>query len=196
MAFTAGQRCKYFALISKAWWAHCEQADLDYSDKTAESDWRHRVNMEATGCASIKEMNHTDDFDSVMLELAIVAGDVYWINRLSSAAERRIRWVIETQFIPDLEFLKKEAIGWAYIEGICRQSRTPVDLDDCPAELLVRVLQMVDTHIRRLAKKEGVKVSDLPSGYFRAGVRPGAKAKAKYRHERHHRRQHTEQLAH
>ena len=41
MAFTAGQRCKYFALTNKAWAAHCEQADLDRTDKAAETDWRH-----------------------------------------------------------------------------------------------------------------------------------------------------------
>jgi hypothetical protein len=120
-----------------------------------------------------------------MLELAIIAFDEYWINRLSSAAERRIRWILQNQFIPDLEFLYKEKIDWKYITGICAQAGIPSDMNDCPADLLQKILQMVDTHIRRLAKKADIALIDLPSGYFRRGYKPAA-AKAKFRHDHHH----------
>ncbi len=192
-----GQRYKYFALFSKAWLAHCDAGDIYVSpnDKAAETQFRREINQDATQCYSIKEMNQTTDFDKVMLELAIIAEDVYWIDRLSSAAERRIKWVIEKQFIPDLEFLKKEPVDYSYIEGIAAQAKYPIDMQDCPANLLVRVLQMVDTHIRRLAKEQSVELIDLPSGYFRRGWKP-AKAQAKFRHDHHHHITHEKEPAH
>ena len=183
---STGQRYKYFALFGKAWLVHCTATDENPNNKAAEANWRHQTNLDATGSYSIKEMNQTDDFDHVMLELAIIAEDTYWIDRLSSTAERRIKWVIEKQFIPDLEFLKKEAVTWDYIKAICEKAGFPTDFNDCPAQLLVRVLQMVDTHIRRMAKKQGIDLIDLPSGYFRRGIRPADRAQAKFRHDHHH----------
>ena len=189
--FSDGQRYKYFELFHKAWIAHCEQSGESPNNKGKESDFRRQINLDATQCYSIKEMNQTGHFDTVMLELAIISEDEFWINRLSSAAERRIKWVIEKQFIPDLEFLYKEKIDWKYIEGICSQAGIPSKVQDCPAQLLVRVLQMVDTHIRRLAKKNDVELIDLPSGYFRRGYKPAA-AQAKFRHDHHHHVTHHE----
>jgi len=191
-----GQRYKYFALFSKAWLAHCELSDERPNDNAAKTQFRHEVNLQSTGCESIKSMNQTADFDAVMLELAITAEDIYWINRLSSSAERRIKWVMEKQFLPDLEFLKKEPLTYSYIESIAKQAKYPVDINDCPAEMLVRVLQMVDTHIRRLAKEQSVELIDLPSGYFRRGWKPAAKAQAKFRHDHHHHVTHGKEPAH
>jgi len=182
---SAGQRAKYFQLFSKAWRNHCEETFENLNNKGAETQLRREINLATTGCYSIKEMNQTTDFEAVMLELAIRSEDLYWINRLSSAAERRIKWVIEKQFIPDLEFLKKEPVSYSYIAGIAAQAKYPIDLNDCPAELFVRVLQMVDTHIRRLAKEQGIELIDLPSGYFRRGL-PPTEAKAKFQHDHHH----------
>lgn len=182
-----GQRARYFQLVSNAWKNHCgtDGIHVALNNKAAETQFRREINMQATGCYSIKEMNQTTDFDAVMLELAIIANDMYWINRLSSSAERRIKWVIEKQFIPDLEFLLKEPVSYSYIEGIAKQAKYPIDINDCPAELLIRVVPMVDTHIRRIAKKQGIEISDLPSGYFRRGL-PSAAAKAKFRHDQNH----------
>lgn len=182
---SAGQRAKYFQLFAKAWKNHCETEFISPNNRAAETQFRREINLDATGCYSIKEMNQTDDFDAVMLELAIRGEDLYWINRLSTAAERRIKWVIEKQFIPDLEFLLKKPVAYSYIAGIAAQAKYPIDLNDCPATMFVRVLQMVDTHIRRLAKKQSVELIDLPSGYFRKGLAP-AKAKAAFHHDHHH----------
>ena len=180
-----GQRARYFELFSKAWESHCEQTLKPVNSRAAETQFRREINLAATGCYSIKEMSQTDDFDKVMLELAIIAFDEYWIDRLSTSAERRLRWILREQFIPDLEFLMKEPITWAYITGICNQAGIPTRMDDCPAQLLMKIVQMVDTHIRRLAKKADTALIDLPSGYFRRGYKPEA-AKAKFRHDHHH----------
>lgn len=190
-----GQRYKYFDLFNRAWVTHCEQTGKSPNSKAAQTDFRRHINLEATQCYSIKEMNQTTDFDAVMLELAIITFDKYWINRLSSAAERRICWILKEQFIPDLEFLTKQAITWDYIKGICTQAGIPSDMNDCPADLLKKILQMVDTHIRRLAKKADTALIDLPSGYFRRGYKPDA-AKAKFRHDHHHHVTHETEPAH
>lgn len=148
-------------------------------------DWRRKVQLDACQCSSTAQMNQTTDFDAVMLEFAIIAGDDYWINRLSSGAERRIRWVIENQLIHDLEYLEQQPIKWRYIEGICAQANVPPKMADCPAELLLKIQSMLDTHVRRLAKRKGIALADLPSGPFRKGYR-GQAAVAKYRHDHHH----------
>jgi hypothetical protein len=183
-----GQKARYFLLVAKAWKKHGSTGDIfvALNNRAAETQFRREINLAATGCYSIKEMNQTTDFDAVMLELAIIAEDLYWINRLSSAAERRIKWVIEKQFIPDLEFLLKEPVPLSYIKGIAKQAGLPTEFMDCPARDMLKILQMTDTHIRRLAKRNGVEVIDLPSGYFRRGVRPVETARAKFRHDHHH----------
>lgn len=178
-----GQRFKYFQLAHAAYEVECERRD---DPLPSFDEWRHKIQLDTTGKFSIKEMNKTSDFDAVMLELSIIAEDIFWINRLSCAAERRIRYIIEKQFLPDLEVLEQQKIGWAYIKGICDHMNVPNNIQDCPAEQLIKVLQALDTHIRRLARKAGIEIIDLPSGYFRKGVRPTNAAQAKYRHNHHH----------
>jgi hypothetical protein len=177
-----GQRARYFQLAHDA---YRKESNRLCGDIAPFNSWRRQINLDTVACYSIKEMNQTTDFDKVMLELAILAEDIYWIGRLSSAAERRISWIIKEQFIPDLEFLEKRKIGWDYIKSICTQAGIPSDINDCPAELLIKIMQMVDTHIRRLAKRDRIELIDLPSGYFRRGWKPAA-AKAKFRHDHHH----------
>ena len=73
---SAGQRAKYFQLVSKAWQAQCEQTGENPSNQAAVNQFRREINLDATGYYSIKEMNQTTDFDNVMLELAIIAQDI------------------------------------------------------------------------------------------------------------------------
>jgi len=183
MALSRGQQGKYRQLVDAAYAAEAERLQGELPPKDT---WRREINLAATGCYSTKQMNQLNQFDDVMMELAIMADDTVWIARLASAAERRIRWVIEKQFIPDLEFLEQRKLDWKYCKSICHQMGIPDRIEDCPALLLIRVLQAIDTHIRRLAGKAHVELIDLPSGYFRKGIRPADKAQAKYRHDHHH----------
>ena len=108
--------------------------------------------------------NCTESFELVMADLAVIANDEYWIGRTSSAAETRMRWQIE-QFLIDLDYLDKRFIHtWDYVKGIYKQSAAlPADINDCPAQTLWRVLQMLDTHIRRICKDFDVRAMDLPT---------------------------------
>jgi len=108
--------------------------------------------------------DNTDSFDQVMADLAVIAMDEYWIDRTSSSAERRMRWQIE-QFLIDLDFLDKRfEHTWDYVRSIYKQSELlPADINDCPAQILWKALQMLDTHIRRLCKDFEIQPKDLPT---------------------------------
>jgi len=182
MALSQGQQGKYRQLVDAAYAAEAARLRGELPPKDA---WRRKLNVDATGKYSTRQMSNSD-FDAVMLELAIMADDTYWIGRLATAAERRIRWVVDKQFIPDLEFLEQRRLDWKYVKSISGRMGLPEKIEDCPAQLLVKVLQAIDTHIRRLAKRNGISLIDLPSGYFRHGVRPVEAAQAKFRHDHHH----------
>ncbi len=181
MSLSRGQQGQYRILVDAA---YQEEAARQRGELPPKEAWRRQLNLATTGHESTREMNKTADFDAVMLELAIMAMDEFWINRLATAEERRFRHIIEW-FIYDLEFLKQEPINWFYIAGICKQAGYAVSLMDCPAEHLAQVLKMVDTHVRRLAKARDIRRVNLPSGYMRKGE-TDAMAIAKFRHDHHH----------
>ena len=163
LSASPGQRGRYRQLVDAAYAAEAERLRGDLPPK---DEWRRKINLDTTGKYSTMEMNQTTDFDKVMLELAIIAMDEYWLNRLSSSEERRYRHVIQWM-IEDLEYLEKHPIAWSYIQGICKQANYATSLMDCPAEHLAKVMQMVDTHVRRLAKRADIARADLPSAYKR-----------------------------
>lgn len=108
----------------------------------------------------------TEGFDTAMSILAVDACDMYWINRTAEASQRRMRFQIYV-FLEDLSWLESYQVGWSYVVKIHRQSNSkatlPDHIDDCPAEHLVSVLQMLDTHIRRLCARHGVRPCHCPT---------------------------------
>lgn len=181
------QQGHYRMLVDAAYMAEAQRLQGEIPRK---DEWRRKINLDTTGYYSTKEMNQTTDFDKVMLELAIMAGDDYWMNRLITSAERRLRHVIRW-FIYDLEYLKKEQVKWSYIKAICKQAGYSDNLLDCPAEHLANVMQMVDSYVRKLAKEQKIARADLPSGYMRKGY-SDAEAIAAFRHDHHHHIKHGE----
>lgn len=185
MPISRAQQGIYRQLVDAAYTAELTRRPLEIGTK---EDWRRAINVKACGKFSTRNWNNAD-FDAVVLELAIIAEDDYWIGRCSTNDVRQLQWLLKKQFIPDLEFLEKRPIGWEYIQGICAQAKYSSSLMDCPKEHLENVLMMVDTHIRRLAKRNNYAIADLPSGPFRKGIRPANKALAIYRHDHHHRKE-------
>jgi hypothetical protein len=108
----------------------------------------------------------TDGFDTVMSILAVDACDMYWINRTSDASARRMRFLLSV-FLEDLSWLESSQVGWPYVVKIYRQSNSkaslPDHIEDCPAEHLASVLQMLDTHIRRLCARHDVRPCLCPT---------------------------------
>jgi hypothetical protein len=106
----------------------------------------------------------TESFDSIMADLAVRANDEYWIKRTAEQGEIRMRWQL-CRFLVDLDHVDPvHHHDWGYVVGIYRQSgMLPADIADCPAETLWRVLQMIDSHIRRLCRDLGIRPMDLPT---------------------------------
>jgi hypothetical protein len=108
----------------------------------------------------------TEGFDTAMSVLAIEAGDLYWIDRTSSASARRLMYQINL-FLTDLSWLEGQTVGWSYAVAIYRQRNSqgnlPDTMSDCPAKYLLDVLQALDTHIRRLCAKSKVRPCHCPT---------------------------------
>lgn len=123
---------------------------------------RHGHRRNPNGCWAMSDRK--ESFDLLMADLAIIANDEYWITRTAAAAEIRMRWQI-SQFLLDLDFLDKRFIHtWDYVRGIYKQSnQLPSDINECPSQTLWRVMQMLDTHIRRICKDFDVRPADLPT---------------------------------
>jgi len=122
---------------------------------------RNHYPVTATGALYFPDVK--ESFDQVMGDLAVIANDDYWIGRTTAAAENRMRWQIG-EFLKDLDFLDKRFIhGWDYVVAIYKQSsQLPADINDCPVDTLKTVLQMLDTHIRRLCADFKIRPMDLP----------------------------------
>lgn len=108
--------------------------------------------MNAGGWYSTKECNHVKDFDTVMIHFALLATDEYWISRIAHADQRRQFWLINKR-LADLSAIEHTQHDWNYARSIYQHMHLPLHMRDCPAELLWKVFQALDTHVRRLQAK-------------------------------------------
>lgn len=116
--------------------------------------------------------NKKISFDKIMAGLAMTANDQYWIMRTSEQGEIRLRFQLR-RYLVDLDYLTKTTHTWEYVRGIYKQSRTlPKRVEDCPAEILWKVLAMLDTHIRRLCKDLDIRPMELPTRAHPASDHP------------------------
>ena len=106
-------------------------------------------------------VDHLKAFDRVMSLLGTISGDEVLIGHFSASSEIRIRWQVR-RYMVDLSFLEKRPVEWSYVQAIWKQSNLLPDLDEAPSATLVKVMQMLDTHIRRLCKTAGIKPKCLP----------------------------------
>lgn len=101
-------------------------------------------------------------FDAVMAELGTISGDERMISHFAEATEIRVRFQIN-RYMSDLSWLTSTPVTWEYVRAIWTQSALLPDLNEAPAETLVKVLQMLDTHIRRRCKEAGIAPKCLPT---------------------------------
>lgn len=119
------------------------------------------------------------DFESIMRCLAVEANDDYWMGKIAGAREGRMRWQIK-RYMVDLEYLVGHAVEWGYIQGIYDQSEMLPAIEDCPADTLNNLLAMLDTHIRRLCRKAGIRPRDLPTRGSSGGPQMNCKAPVEF----------------
>lgn len=117
-------------------------------------DWRHDQCQAACGKPSMKQMNNTSDFEACMLHFAILAEEHETAAYYAVATERRCRHTIRDQ-LAKLGALEGATYTWDYAVRICVHMQLPLSLDECPAELLVKVVMALDSQIRRIRASRG-----------------------------------------
>jgi hypothetical protein len=118
--------------------------------------------LESYGVMAHHAPDRRESFDRVMAELATISGDDHLIDHFSKATEIRVRWGI-TQYMSDLEWLMKTPMTWDYVRSIWKQADLLPSLEEAPAVTLIKVLQMLDTHIRRHCKEREIRPKCLPN---------------------------------
>ena len=131
------------------------QEDVDFND------WAGDI-LTSHGIMDHHAPDRRESFDRVMAELATISGDRQLIDHFSQSTEIRVRWGI-TQYMSDLAWLEKQPVTWEYVRSIWTQSNLLPDLAEAPAETLIKVLQMLDTHIRRTCARVGIRPKCLPT---------------------------------
>ena len=105
-----------------------------------------------------------DGFDRAMGLLAVIAMDRYWIDRTAEGTEVRLRWQLD-RFLTDLSWLEGKPADWDYVLGIHKQSHNglPAKMEDATSVQLFDILQILDTQVRRLCRKYGLRPCCCPT---------------------------------
>jgi len=160
--WTPAQNTRFIALATKAYEVARSRAPVQCPE------FRAWVGNQLNECGYFLPISpdRKEGFDKVMSHLAIIAGDEYWMDKTSRASEDRMRWQIGVmlQRLSDLEDSPRD---WSYARGIYGQADLlPHDINDAPAQILWKVLQMLDTHIRRLERNGRAQHPDLAAVPF------------------------------
>lgn len=146
------QRVRFFVAMNGAWSAHCEREEWNARDNAAKDAW-YRAEMEReTGKRSVKDLNRVTDYDTMRLHWAIIANDESSIRYFGEAAERRLRKLIEDR-MDELAQITERRVTWAYVRSLHTRMDLPLTIDECDAGSLLKILQALDTHRRRLRRK-------------------------------------------
>jgi hypothetical protein len=110
--------------------------------------------LEESGISQRQAPDCVESYDKAMAATAVIAGDEYWIGRTASAAETRMRYLIRG-LMHTMSDLTGETVDWSYVRAIYTRMDLPLDMDQASAAWLWKVLQAMDTHVRRLEQRRG-----------------------------------------
>ena len=154
---TPKQRTAFFKLVNDAW-----TVSGTGRDKEA---WRKIEMANALpGLTSTKSIRDSADFDTLMLHFAVLAQDADACADYAAAEERRHRHILRA-VEADLAFFRGQGFNDAYFEAIYKQAggATYLTLDDIPATHLRLIVQIADSHVRKLRRAAGLEPWQLPS---------------------------------
>jgi len=142
------QNTVFCGLVEKAWRAVCRRnatalqfhAWLDHE-------------LEACDVHDRAVRDHVQAFDEIMSHFAVVAGDIFWMERTAEASERRMRYQLRRK-MDEIAEIEGRPVDWEYCRGIYQHMHLPLSIDEADARWLWKVYQALDTHARRLRKKE------------------------------------------
>lgn len=142
--------------LNKFWrlWARAESEVLPISATRQERDaLRHSVMFKSCGKTSLKLVNPTGDFDRLMAQVATMTGDYQEMSYWSVSGERRMCYMIE-HCARQIGELVQSPKGWDYCRAIFDQAGLPASWMDIPETDLADTFKMLDTHRRRILKRD------------------------------------------
>jgi hypothetical protein len=146
---SAKQQAMFWAL-----WARAEREELPIAATRQERDTARRgVMFRACGRITLKDVNPTGDFDRLMFAVASLAGDYEGMGYWGNAAERRTAHLIQ-ECARQIGEIVGDPKGWEYCQKVFVQAGLPASWMDIPDGLLFATFEMLDTHRRRLLKRD------------------------------------------
>jgi len=97
--------------------------------------------------------DRVEGFDAIAAHFALLAGNERWIRRTAEASEIRMRFLIRER-LGQIGELTGRHIDWAYAAATHARMELVPELDQAPWEMLWKVFQSLDTHVRRLQKQK------------------------------------------
>ena len=148
------QRIRFFRLWSGAKAEVCERYGLCALVKDGEREARHKWVMECTGrTENIGAVRPGNEFSRLMLRTALAAGDYREAAFWELDVAKRWRWFMGN-LVRQLGEIARTGLPWEYVQGIFAHMRLPRSWQDIPEGELEKVWQMLDTHRRRLLKRD------------------------------------------
>ncbi|MDD5679557.1 MAG: hypothetical protein PHW60_16430 [Kiritimatiellae bacterium] len=141
MSFSPGQQGKYRPLVARAWQAHCLRTNQNPDVDSAHETW-YRLQLNECGFRTTIQANQIEDYDTIMLHFATLAGDLQAVEYFSNASERRHRYLINRE-------IEIGHVTEAYVQGIARNMGFRDNLDECPADHLHRIWIALVRHNKR-----------------------------------------------
>lgn len=135
-------------------WSRAESEELSVTAPRQERDtFRRGVMFRACGKISLKDVTPTGDFDRLMYAIASLAGDYQEMAYWTIAGERRTAHMIR-ECARQIGEINGTSNGWSYCQSVFAQARLPSSWLDIPDNLLSATFEMLDTHRRRLLKRD------------------------------------------
>jgi hypothetical protein len=159
--WTPSQNARFAELVDKAWTEELRRGSVA-QDETFQ-DW-FAQHLEQAGIYGQSAPDRRESFDRVMALFAVIAGDEYWIAKTAQAAEDRMRYVIRG-LMAQLSELTGDPVDWNYCRAIYTRMDLPLSIEEATAAWLWKLLQALDTHVRRLGRQgpsRQRKESDAP----------------------------------
>ncbi len=151
--FTRSQQPIYRDLVARAWLEHSDREGINIDADAQYEQWYRAALMECIGVESTSKANCVEDFDKACLHFAEIADDSRAISYFTAAVERRIFYWIKRR-MDDLTRIEGRKVDWPYCRAIYQHMDLPLEMDEAPAELLRKVLQALDTQVRRAHKRK------------------------------------------
>ncbi len=149
MKISSRQQAMFWSL-----WAQAESEELPVKSSRQERDmFRRKIIFQACGKSSLKDVNSTGDFDKLMYQVASLACAYDAMSYWSIAAERRTAHMIGS-CARQIGEIVGEVHGWDYCRGLFAQAGLPSNWMDIPDHLLMATFKMLDTHRRRILKRD------------------------------------------